>query len=170
MPAPKTEERKLALGWMGMSTTERYNKGLPLNDKEMRKRLGVKASTWCGWTNQYAEQKKRDVYMSAHPMVDKKVEPEVVEIEYNSETYLNDQTEVVDKALIQACDNNNAQALKIYYQLTKRLIEEKKVTIGLTADEIAKQHLGNQQWLREQGYLGTAGIRQVQSEPTLLSE
>ncbi len=166
MPAPKTEERKLAIEWMGMSTIERSKNGKPLNDKDMRKYLGVKAAVWSKWIQQFNEQKKRDVYMSAHPMVDKKVEPEVIEAEYNTDTYLNDKTETVDKALIQACENNNAQALKIYYQLTKRLIEEKKVTIGLTADEIARRNLEAEQQLRAGGYR----VEEVQKKPTLLSK
>ena len=50
------------------------------------------------------------------------------------------------------------------------LIEKHEVKVGLTADEFARQHLENQRWLREHGYLEEAGVQQVQSEPPLLSE
>ena len=139
MPAPKTEERKLAMEWFAMPTAERWEKGFPLNDKEMRAKLGVKTTVWNKWINQFHEQQKRDVVLKCHPLAVGEKPKEVIEPDYASETYLNDKTEAVDKALISACEDNNAQALKIYYQLTKRLVERTESThVVLSAEDVSR--------------------------------
>jgi len=154
MPASKTEQRKVAIEWMGLSTKERFDRALPLNDSEMRKSLPVGKTVWNKWVDQFHEQHKRDLIMKCHPMVvgEKPKEVEVIPEEYDSEKYLNDHVDKVDEALIEACDQNNAQALKIYYQLTKRLVERTEVKIGLTADEITRRNLEAERQLREGGY------------------
>jgi len=167
MPAPKTEERKLAMEWFATPTAERWEKGFPLNDKEMRAKLGVKTTVWNKWINQFHEKQKRDVVMKCHPMAtggEKSIEVEVIEPDYASDAYLNDKTEVVDKALISACEDNNAQALKIFYTLNKRLVERTEVKVGLTADELTRRNLEAERQLREGGYR----VEEVPKKPALL--
>lgn len=140
------------------------DRGLFVVDTDFRKYLGVGKTVWNNWCRQYADQKPRDVYMSSHPMVvgEKPKEPEVIEADYNSEAYLNDQTDKVDLALIQACESNNAQALKIYYQLTKRLIEKQEVTHKLDGSFITREIL------RAGDELESEGVAQVPEKPPTL--
>lgn len=73
---------------------------------------------------------------------------------YNSESFLDERSYKVDKALMTACERGNATALRTYYQLTNRLIEksEQEVKIGLSADEITRRNLEADRQLREGGY------------------
>ena len=69
---------------------------------------------------------------------------------YNSDQFLADKTSIADAALLRACEKHNAQALRTYYQLTKRLIEQSEVKVlVLTADDIAKAYFEADRKLRE---------------------
>ena len=177
MPAPKTEERKVAMEWFAMTTAERWEKGFPLNDKEMRAKLGVKTTVWNKWINQFHEKQKRDVVMKCHPMAtggEKPQEVEVIKSEYDSEAYLNDHVDKVDEALIEACDQNNAQALKIFYQLTKRLVEKTETTHTiLSAEDVSRIDREADRKIRElnQGTRGVSNREEgVSKERPLLPE
>jgi len=177
MPASKTEERKLAMEWFATPTAERWEKGFPLNDKEMRAKLGVKTTVWNKWINQFHEKQKRDVVLKCHPMAtggEKPLEVEVISKEYNSEKYLNENVSQVDEALIEACNQNNAQALKIFYQITKRLIERQEVThTVLSAEDVSRIDREADRKIRElnQGTRGVSNRKEgVSEERPLLPE
>ena len=89
---------------------------------------------------------------------EKPLEVEVISEEYNSEKYLNENVAQVDKALIRACDNDNAQALKIFYQLTKRLVERTESThVVLSAEDVSRIDREADRKIRELNQ-GTRGV------------
>ena len=92
-------------------------------------------------------------------------------VDYGSEEYLENNVSKIDKALLKACEDGNASALKIYYQLTNRLIEqsEQKLKVVLTADEIARRNLLAERELQE--FRGKTGYRveEVSEKSALLS-
>jgi len=57
---------------------------------------------------------------------------------YNSDEWLERQTADADAALLKACESGNAQALKIYYQLNKRLVDKQEVTHLISPDIIER--------------------------------
>jgi len=91
---------------------------------------------------------------------------------YDSEEILGGGTDRVDKALLRACEQGNAAALKIYYQLTNRLVEksEQNLKLELSADDIAARNLIADRELDE--FRGEDGhrVEEVQKESTLLSQ
>jgi len=74
---------------------------------------------------------------------------------HKSEEYLDKNDGVVDDALVKACKRGNAGALKLYYQLTNRLIEKSEVKVGLSADERARRNLQADVELLDSGYKST---------------
>lgn len=78
----------------------------------------------------------------------------------------------MDEAVFSAGKINKiAKMAELWYKRKGLLIEKSlNVEVKLSADDIARQHLENRKWLREQGYLGETGSGQVQPEPPLLSE
>lgn len=62
----------------------------------------------------------------------------VKEEDYDSEAWLKDRSRVADEALLGACEKGNANALRTYYQLTKRLVEKQEVTHSFNASDIFK--------------------------------
>ena len=66
--------------------------------------------------------------------------------------WLHAQGETVNEALIGACRQGNAQALKLFFQLTDQLVEKQDIKVGLSADEIAKRNLEADNQLKEEGY------------------
>ncbi|MCJ7828372.1 MAG: hypothetical protein MUP81_01360 [Dehalococcoidia bacterium] len=91
--------------------------------------------------------------------------------EYNPDTFLENKSETIDRALVQACEKGNATALQTYYKLTKRLIEQSKteVTIGFDATTIARIRNEARRELSDEGFT-TEGSGKVRPQPALLSE
>jgi len=70
---------------------------------------------------------------------------------HDTNEYLASKSESVDEGLIKACDSGNAQALKIFYQLTNKLVEkrEDKVTIEFSAADYIRFALEAGRRIRE---------------------
>ena len=70
---------------------------------------------------------------------------------YNSEEYLEKQVKDIDASLIQACESGKVEALKIYYQLTKRLVDkrENKLIVEISADEFYRRNTEAERRIRE---------------------
>ncbi len=100
--------------WLALSDEEKINGGFPLTQKEFAIRHGKTEATLSIWKQRAASG----------------------ELEYGTGFQLDD-GETVDKALLSACKTGNAQALRIYYQITNRLVDKKEEThrFELTPDE-----------------------------------
>ncbi len=70
------------------------------------------------------------------------------EEDYNSEQYLGSRSKEVDEALIASCELGNANSLRTYYQLTKRLVEKSEVTHKLSGAVLAQLAIQAQRELR----------------------
>jgi len=131
-------KRKMAFEWFNMGDTDRFRAGLPLDKQKLARHLRVGKTTIQEWEQKYYAERLGKQLHEEEVIRKKRTQPK--EEPYDSEKYLNGKTDVVDQALIEACEQNNAQALKIYYQLTKRLIEKQEVTHKLDGDYIARQY------------------------------
>ena len=87
---------------------------------------------------------------------------------YDSEKWLRGRTLQMDKALTAACEKWNAAALKIYYQITHRLVDlsETKVKISLDADELARINAEADRRARE--FRKSDRVENLQERPPLL--
>ncbi len=84
---------------------------------------------------------------------------------YDSEAYLESRSNAADKALMTACEAGNANALRTFYQLTKRLVEKQEITHKVYDGSFyAKAVLQAERELREE----SGRISEVQEESTLL--
>lgn len=107
--------------------------------------------------------------LSSEPVV-KKTRKKRSDSKYDSEEGLRSRTEDVDLALLAACKDGNAQALKLYFQLTNRLIEKQEINVGLTADERIRRELQAEREIREwERRMAGQGTEEVPKEPPLLS-
>ena len=133
MPAPLSSKQKLAFEWFAMSDAERFRAGLPIDSKGLRKYLHISDTTGKKWEREYFDKKNREIM--EHSLYGQENEALKVPIEesYDSQEWLDGKTDKADKALLRACEQGNAQALKIYYQLTQRLIEKQEVTHDFSA-------------------------------------
>lgn len=87
-------------------------------------------------------------------------------LDYQSEQSLAEKARQVDDALIKACERGNAQALRTYYQLTKRLVEksEQEVTHKIDGSYLARE------LIRARRELADSGMAQVPDESRILPE
>lgn len=155
------KQKQQAREWFGLTPQERCDQKLPFNEQELAELLGIKkVKTIRDWRVEWKKLEQA------------KQEPNGAIPSYDSVEWLTGRTSQMDEALTKACQMGNAQALKLYYQITNRLIEksEQKVQLELNADEIATQYIENRKWLREHGYLAENGMGQVLPEPALLPE
>lgn len=76
----------------------------------------------------------RETVMDAWDVVDGK-DPKERKVKQASQSWLKDQGHDINEALIQACKSGNAQALKLFFQLTEQLTEKQEITVGLTAEQ-----------------------------------
>ena len=72
----------------------------------------------------------------------------------------------VEKTIYEQAIGGSYRDRELYAKLKKKLKEEISVTVGLSADEIARRNLEAERELREGGYR----VEEVQEEPPLLSE
>lgn len=72
-----------------------------------------------------------------------------VKTRQSSQSWLKARGGEINEALIQSCKDGNAQALKLFFQLTEQLVEKQEVKIGLTADEIARRNFEAERELQE---------------------
>lgn len=114
------KERESLNKLLTLSKKVREEHGLPITYPEMAVAFGISVATV--------------KYYQKHLKI-----PEVVkEEEYDSEAWLRDRSRVADEALLGACEKGNANALRTYYQLTKRLVEKQEVTHSFNASDILK--------------------------------
>lgn len=125
-------KKQVFYDWLSKSPSERD----PFSQKDLAKKLGITESTLINWKKEKA---------NARIMA-----PE--EKEYDSIAYLRGRSPEADKALITSCLSGNASSLKLLKQLLGDLVEKTEVTLGLTADEIARRNLEAERQLREGGY------------------
>ena len=85
---------------------------------------------------------------------------------YDSNKFLEERDGRIDAALIAACEKGSPKALELFFKLRGKLVDKVKadVTIGLSADEIARRNLQAERDLRDAGY----GVAEVQDKPLLL--
>jgi len=115
----KGEEHKLFLEWRSTPPNERE----PATLAGFSRLTGVSQVTLYKW--------------------DKSVALAEGDAVYNSESWLESQTQKADEALVKACEKNNAQALKIFYQINKRLIEQREDTLKLDFSANDYTQIGN---------------------------
>ena len=168
-----------------LSTTqlERERQGLPITVTDIAKHLGVKRKTVTRWLKElpeYIEGKvqeeeelgKCDIIRKVQKSIYSDSLPKTEEGEYDSTAWLKERTPEADEALIMACKSGSPSALKLLYQLLDRLVEktEQKVDVKVDATELAKRHIENRKWLRDNGYMGDDGVGQVQPVTPLLPD
>ena len=167
MSARKEEVHRMANEWFGLTPEQRFSQGMPITKEELRRKLKVQNKTLQGWEQRYnvkALRNRMEITLGGK---------EVPEEIYDSKIWLTERTNEVDEALLISVKRGNAQAIKIYKQLTGELVEksEQKVTLELSADEIARRNLeadrGLKKWLK-QGRTGRQGVEDLPEKPPLL--
>ena len=136
-----------------------------LRQNSMTKRSFYRLMAEC----EVEKDETKRAYLEAHPLggLRKPRFPKKEEdFNYDSDQWLAGRTPQADRALLKACEGGNAQALRTYYQLTKRLIEKQEIIHGLTADETTRRNLEADRQLREDGYR----VEEMPEKPPLLSE
>ena len=115
---------------------------------------------------------KHDLITKAQRAMYLEAQPRTEEGEYDSTAWLKERTPEADEALIKACKSGSPSALKLLYQLLDRLVEkaEQKVEVQFDSTELAKRHIENRKWLRDNGYMGDDGVGQVQPVTPLLPD
>ena len=153
-------KKKVALEWFAMDDVARFKAALPMDKQKLARHLRVSLTTIKEWESRYFANRIGENLEEAGKL--EVVEGDVVD-------YSRDEVQEVLDALHQmATKGKSAFAAKTFLQAKGEFIEKSEVKVGLTADEIARQHLENRRWLRENGYLEKGGIRQVQSKSPLL--
>lgn len=147
---------------------EKIKQGLPLTRQELATYMGVNRKTMWKWL----EDLPRFVAQTKLNAKDIKalMETSLASKSYDPEDWLKNRTEEADRALMVACANGNAAALKLFNQLTNRLVEksEQKVEIGLSADEIARRNLEAERRVTEFG--SGYRVESLSSKPPLLPQ
>jgi len=105
------------------------------NEKEFRLGLRLGYQTFLFVKNDIEMEKRRENRVK--DVMEKTLSPGKDKV-YNSDDWLSLQAMEADKALMLACDSGNAQALRTYYQLTKRLIEKQEVVHTLSPELIER--------------------------------
>lgn len=79
--------------------------------------------------------------------------------EYDSDKWLESKDEVVDSALIEACEKKNAKALELFFRRRRKLVDQQEITnkFELSADErvkVAREFLNRlrEEYSRNSGY------------------
>jgi len=126
------EERAAYFAWKRFDQPYRLKCGLPLTKGEYAKFHNMPLSQIKKWDNSM-----NSAVNAMKPKIEEEIkEPGVKEIAYNQETFLENRSKEADEALMEACKRGNASALKVYFQLTGRLIEKTENTnIDLGADD-----------------------------------
>jgi hypothetical protein len=138
----RSEKKRLAKKWFDDPQGE--------TGADLCRRIGTTKMSLNRWQKEWREEAK----VEADP-------------NYDPEGELFKNYQKVDKALMKACERGSPGALKIFYQLTNRLVEKTENTnLDLTADDITRRQLEAERRLRELGYR----VEDVPDEPTLLPE
>jgi len=140
----RVPKQKKYFSWLALPPEERE----PATKKALAEQMGISPLTLINWDKAVIKETEAPVEA------------------YDSDAWLRGRTDKADQALLKAVQMGSPGAIKIFYQLLDRLVEkqEAKVEIGLSAAEIARQHIKNQKWLREHGYMENAGVGQVLPE------
>ena len=159
----KTYEKEQYFEWLALPKEQRK----PKSKREFARKIGVQYITLMAWQRgKDLQPKDKGGYsdITKQTALTKQIGDLPVE----------EQIQVFDKLLFSIARNPNASSKdrELFAKRYGLLVEKKemKVGISLNADQIAQQHIENQRWLREHGYLEVAGVGQVQPEPGLLPE
>ena len=151
-------QRKEALYILSLTERERMLNRLPMTYVAIADKFKVSVNTVLKWEAQvpgYLQEEansRREILGVVGDIA--KTDKELKKID--TAQYLKGRNAEINEALIQACKNGNATALRLYFQMTEQI--DKEDSIGITGDEIAKQHIENRRWLKEHGYLEEAGV------------
>jgi len=154
---PKLKQKREAFDWFELSPDERFRKRLPFSQPELAAQLGVKPELIPKWRKEWEDYKASQTVSE--------------DSDYNSAAFLNGKSKVADEALIAACEMGKADALRTYYQITRRLIDQRiEYKVELSADELSKRNIEAERQLREQGLLQRLRVEEVPKKLPLLSE
>ncbi len=168
---------------LAINPIQRGMTGLPVTIAEVAEHIGVHEATLRRWMEQIpqftGENKNKNVVRRAITKAKQlqrdaeNLEPEEgieePEGDYNSEEWLSSRSQKADQALLIACEKGNANALRTYYQLTKRLVEKQEITHKIDGSYIARANLTAERELREAGYgVAGQGMAEVQEEHPIL--
>ena len=153
------KRKQLVYDWLDTSLEERKP------EKEFRQsiRLGYRAlkNLKVEWQVEKTIENKREVSLKgAYDAIEaERDNPE--NIAEDSKRWI-----AVEKTIYEQAIGGSYRDRELYAKLKKKLKEEISVTVGLSADEIARRNLEAERELREGGYR----VEEVQEEPPLLSE
>jgi len=160
---------------LAMTPVERAATGKPVSMDEIAEYCGVHPKTVYKYRKELGAlaDKNRGRHMGAEGRIqaDKAKKPvqqeDSADIEnYDSGEFLGKRSARIDNALMRSCESGNAMSLKIYYQLTKRLIEKQEVTHKLDGSFLARALVRADRELGDTGH----GVAEVQEEPILLRQ
>ena len=167
LPA-QTELKYRGARILSLSPTERVSQGLPITLKDIGKLLGVSPSTVGEWNKNLSQIRDEMLEDENRKQVAERLEKDK-QLRRIAERNLGPQ----DIAEISE-DERLALARKIYQdamthgasakdkdlavRMLGMLIDRQEVKVGLTGDEIARQHLENRKWLAEHGYGEDKGV------------
>ena len=141
-------KKKVALEWFGMTDVERFKSGLPLDKQKLARHLKVGGTTIKDWeAKYYANKIGEELEASGHL-----TEEEVIDLNFDPEKWFQETRRERYEALLKACKTGNAQAIKLAAQLANELVEKQEITVGLSADEIARRNLEAERQLKKGGY------------------
>lgn len=166
---------KMAEGFriLQLDELERSRQGLPVSTREIASFLGVTFSTVTHWRQNlpsYLESlEKRKGEKKKILAIMEQLSPQDEPMDW-----LRKRTQDANEALLKSVQKGSPASIRTFYQLLGLLSDKVEVKIGLSADEIARRHLGARQELREQGYVvtgeGGEGVGEVSDEPALLPD
>ena len=166
---------------LATSKREREKQGLPITVTDIAKHLGVKRGTVTKWLKELPEyidaQIKEEEELGRCDLITKAQKAIYIEAQPKTEeeeaAKLVNQIKAMDEAVFEAATIKHISKMaELWYKRQGLLIEktEQKIEVKVDATELARQHAENQRWLRDNGYLGDAGVGQVFTEPALLPE
>ena len=139
--------------------------------QEFIKQAGITRGTYFLYKAKFTEQLKK-IGGERQEAVEVFNVKQKTDLLHNSEKFLSSRSKDADEALMEAVRKGNAMAIKIYYQLTNRLVEkqESKVTHKLEPDDYFK--IRNQAILdaKYRGATDVLGDRKMLPEPTVLPD
>ena len=153
------ERKQLVYDWLDTAPEQRTS------EKEFRQSLRLGYRTFKNlrieWQVEKTLENKREVQLAgAYGAIEKQMS-DPVNIAEDGKRWT-----AMEQAIYQKGLDGTVKAQELYARLKGKLKDEIEVTIGLSADEIARRNLEAERELREAGYR----MEEVQEEPPLLSE
>jgi len=169
----RSREEELAIKYFKMSKQEKIKFGYPLSTKLFADRLSVTPEKLYEWQNNWVtkELASRKMELRLEEQETDNSKPLNTDTTLDSDEYLASRQREVDEALVTSCLKGNATSLRTFNQRTGKLVEkqEQKVTIELSADEIARRNLEAERRINEWKDDGRGDGHSVEDVPKQLS-